>query len=198
MESRKDNNYRKKPVFGVGINDIDYYTRGTPVYLTWKSMLARCYSEYTRKGNPAYEGCSVCEEWKYLSKFKEWFDQNHIDGYQLDKDILFPGNKVYSPETCCFVPQEINKLFKGHARTKGVAVGVKKQYNKFVSEFRADGKRYRMSFDTLEDARDFYNKHRLMHLFDVSERCYKEKKLSRIICNAIINYGLEVYERESA
>lgn len=28
---------------------------------------------------------------------------------QLDKDILYPGNKEYSPNTCAFVPQFLNK-----------------------------------------------------------------------------------------
>ena len=29
----------------------------------------------------------------------------------LDKDILIKGNKLYSPNTCCFVPKRLNILF---------------------------------------------------------------------------------------
>ena len=45
---------------------------------------------------------------------KEWFDNpvnGYKEGYSLDKDILVKGNKIYSPETCCFVPQDVNILF---------------------------------------------------------------------------------------
>ena len=49
--------------------------------------------------------CSVCEEWKHFSNFKKWFDENYIEGFDIDKDILIKGNKVYSPEACSFVPR---------------------------------------------------------------------------------------------
>lgn len=67
---------------------------------------------YLPKNKPTYEGCTVCDEWLYFSNFKKWFDENYIEGFQLDKDIIIRGNKVYSPQTCCFVPKEINIISK--------------------------------------------------------------------------------------
>ena len=66
-------------------------------------------------------GCTVCEEWLNYSNFKVWYDQNRIKGMalDLDKDILFKGNKVYSPETCCFVPHAINTLFLNGKKNRG-------------------------------------------------------------------------------
>lgn len=32
--------------------------------------------------------------------------------FQLDKDILVKDNKIYNPDTCCLVPNEINSLFR--------------------------------------------------------------------------------------
>lgn len=97
----------KKEIFGFGINDL-LHTRGKKFYDTWFQMLKRCYDTEFHKKNPTYAECSVCDEWKYLSNFKMWFDKNYVDGWHLDKDILVKGNKVYSPDTCCFVPQSIN------------------------------------------------------------------------------------------
>ena len=54
--------------------------------------------------------CKVCDEWLTYSNFEKWFNKNYKEGQQLDKDILFEGNKLYSPETCCFVPSDINTM----------------------------------------------------------------------------------------
>ena len=37
----------------------------------------------------------------------------------LDKDILCKGNKIYSRETCIFVPQRINNLFTKSNKRRG-------------------------------------------------------------------------------
>ena len=89
------NVHQKGLVFDVGVNDIKGL-HGTPVYTHWKSMLMRCYSEKFKANHPAYKECSVCEEWKRLSVFKEWFDKNYQDDYDLEKDIdrRFPTDKV--------------------------------------------------------------------------------------------------------
>ena len=187
--------WNRKPVFGVGINDVSEYTRGTKAYLVWKSMLARCYSDYTRKANPAYVGCSVCEEWLVLSVFKKWFDENYIPGTQLDKDIIVRDNKVYSPDTCCFVPQEINKLFKGHTRTKSnLPHGIVRQYRKFRATIRTNGVAHRMSFDNLADAVAFYELNRSQRILDVANRFYGEGKINERTFNAIVKYGMEIHK----
>lgn len=182
-------------MFGVGINDVKEYTKGTKPYLVWKSMLARCYSDYTRRTNPAYDGCSVCEEWLTFSNFRNWFFDNYRDGMQLDKDIIVPGNKVYSPETCCFVPQEVNKLFKGHSRSSGISAGVRKQNRRYVAEFRADGRTYKASFPDLNQAQEFYRRHRSERLKAIGESYLAKGMITDRIYNAIIKYGLELYGR---
>ena len=50
-----------------------------------------------------------------------------VDGKKmnLDKDILFKGNKIYSSETCVFVPQSINMLFvKRDSKRGNLPIGV--------------------------------------------------------------------------
>lgn len=98
-------------VYGVGIlGDIGTSYRGKRrlSYTFWTRMLKRCYCEKYHKVHPTYRDCEVCEEWQYYPNFHQWFEENHIRGYDLDKDIKIDGNRVYSPETCLFVTREEN------------------------------------------------------------------------------------------
>ena len=56
-----------------------------------------------------------------LSKFAKWFysERFRIFKYELDKDILIKGNKIYSPETCCLVPHSINMLITNSGSKSG-------------------------------------------------------------------------------
>lgn len=115
-----------KKRFGVGIMDASYKVTQTsvingktkqtwtcPAYRAWVGMLERCYS--AKSCNPSYQNASVCEEWHTFSAFAQWMFAQQYEGLALDKDLL--GNdKLYSPETCVFVPQAINNLFLGCAK----------------------------------------------------------------------------------
>lgn len=102
----------KPTSFGVGfIGDGSYKSRAgkgfSRQYQSWQSMLHRCYDHRYQKRAPTYKGCSVDKDWHNFQNFAKWFDDNYIEGYQLDKDIKVKGNKIYSPDTCLFVsPQE--------------------------------------------------------------------------------------------
>lgn len=103
----------KKPkedlLHGVGIDNFeDTYGADQWSYTVWEGMLDRCYNERSTRSRATYTDCAVATCWHRYSDFKVWFDKNCIAGYQLDKDILIPGNRVYSPDTCCFVPSYIN------------------------------------------------------------------------------------------
>lgn len=136
----------KKLVFGVGINDADYPVYKTekvdgkrknvwacPFYITWNSMLRRCYSEYTHAYHPTYSGCLTDERWHYFMTFRAWMEKQDWEGKQLDKDILFPGNKVYGPDTCIFVDRKINQFV-------GEKVFAKGDYPTGVTFYEATGK----------------------------------------------------------
>ena len=92
-------------------------------YLIWHSMLQRCYDPKYHKTHPTYKGCEVEE---YLLNFQhmgKWIDENYyeVPGEEmcLDKDVLYKGNKIYSRETCIFVPERINLLFVKHNKARG-------------------------------------------------------------------------------
>lgn len=94
--------------YGVGVDDSPEGTLDA-AHVTWLAMIKRVYHKDPANPLPTYVDCSVHPSWHLYSGFKQWFDANHVAGYQLDKDILQPGNKTYSPDTCVFVPHFINQ-----------------------------------------------------------------------------------------
>lgn len=162
---------RKNPniVCGVGINDHKYPAvvnkKHVKEYKLWKSMLTRCYDERFHARMPTYTGCEVSENFKHYSYFYEWCQRQigfGLDGYQLDKDILVKGNKLYSEEICVFVPHEINYLFKDNTKINsdfGVGVSYHKPRKKFCVKIclgtNRSGK-YVGLYKTAAQAKDVY------------------------------------------
>ena len=126
-----------KLVYGVGVNDLPYRTQvwewvtkdggkrireivfKCPYYSSWNHMLERCYSEKWLESHPTYIGTSVCREWVYASEFKKWMEQQDWEGKCLDKDIIAPGSKLYSPETCAFVLKATNNFVIASDASRG-------------------------------------------------------------------------------
>lgn len=101
-------------VIGVGINDADYDTcvNGSvcPYYRKWADLLRRCYSKRFLEKRSSYKGCTVCKEWHTFSNFKRWMEKQDWEGKVLDKDLLSGDDKIYSPDTCVFLPSKINNF----------------------------------------------------------------------------------------
>lgn len=124
----------------------------------WGKMLARCYCPLTQEKKPSYVGCSVDERFLNFQEFAAWASrQVGVDlGWQLDKDILVIGNRVYGPDTCVMAPPELNKAMRRVAIKKdGLPIGVTltqkgKPYRSVVrlNNDRLDLGRY----DTIEQA----------------------------------------------
>ena len=163
---------KQELVYGVGVNDLNepVYKNGKALkfYSTWVSMLQRCYSGKFQVKCPTYIGCSVCDSWLSLSNFKEWYDANYRDGMSLDKDILIPSNKVYSPEACSFVPQYINSLMTDAGAARGnLPLGITAQKpnvkaRKISTTYRAyvcdgHGRSLSKTLKTVAEARQWYS-----------------------------------------
>ena len=86
-------------------------------------MLKRCYNSYCLNKQPTYTDCYVCELWHCYQNFAKWYEKEIYECKDekmcLDKDILIKGNKIYSPETCVFVPNRINVLFTKSNKIRG-------------------------------------------------------------------------------
>lgn len=133
---------RRSPLFGVGINDSSYITRPKidgkqlvcQAYSSWKYMLYRAYNDNYHNRFPTYLDVVVCDEWLTFSKFRVWWVDNYVEGWELDKDLLVPNNKVYSPETCVYVPNWLNSFVLNSSTTRGnnkIGVTWYKKLNKF-------------------------------------------------------------------
>lgn len=187
-----------KKVYGVGIVGKGQYTSGTGVkgkhtkmYNVWNSMLKRCYDSKIHILNSSYKDCTVCDSWLNFQEFGEWFTKNYIEDYQLDKDILIKGNKIYSPETCCFVPQEINLLLGNRKKARGIyPIGVTKQRNKFSAHVKVRNKQIHCgNFDTVDDAFLCY---KTIKELDIKARAEEFKSIiSDNVYIALINYTIE-------
>ena len=101
----------------------------------WDSINSRC------KSSPYYANSENL--FGSFQLFAEWCNQQ--DGYlnkdasgrfwHLDKDLLVSGNTAYSPDTCCFVPQYLNKIFSTSYRTGQHMLGV--HVHKQTGKYRA-------------------------------------------------------------
>ena len=171
-----------KLVYGVGVNDLGYRTQineevtengGKRImkhvfrckyYAAWIGMLTRCYSKKYLEINPSYIDARVCSEWLSAVAFKKWMEQQDWHGKCLDKDIIVPGSKLYSPETCAFVLATTNTFVVGSDASRGdYPIGV--YLCKRTSKYRAQcgnpftGKQeYLGYFLTQEEAHEAWRK----------------------------------------
>lgn len=171
-----------KLIYGVGINDADYTVVPTingkrahcKVYVNWQGMFRRCYSDLFHTKRTTYKGCTVAPEWHKFSEFKAWHDQQaYTEGMHLDKDIIYPGNKVYGPNTCVYVSSQLNTLLvKSDANRGKYPIGVFEKNDcyrdkKFQSKIRILGKNISLGYyHTPEEAHEAYAQAKIKYIQD--------------------------------
>jgi len=115
---------------GEGNHVIKIGTDKSQPYKAWHELIARCYAEKKKDTFPAYYNiCTVCDEWLCYNTFADWYVENQYEVNErlhLDKDILYAGNKIYSPKTCLLVPQRINMLFSNKPNDRGLPNGIRR------------------------------------------------------------------------
>jgi hypothetical protein len=169
------------------------YKKATKCYFTWNNMIKRCYSEKEIEGFIPYKNCSVDERWHNFQNFAEWFEKNYkpefMEGWHLDKDILFKGNKIYSPETCCFVPNQVNQLLKLKNSGNTEFLGVTEVGNKFRAVCKRSLESKHLGyFDTPEKAFKIYKVEKEKEIKRIANK-YKHQ-ITEACYKALINYRL--------
>lgn len=127
-------------IYGVGFMGVGEYDskKDRQAHSHFTSMFERCYDMVAMEKRQSYVECVVREDWYDFQGFAEWcYAQKGFNEprWQLDKDILVKGNKVYAPDRCCFVPSDINALFTKREAGRGLyPIGV---YEYSPGQFRA-------------------------------------------------------------
>lgn len=205
-QSLKDGEVKNKlypSFYGRGFIGLgDYSFKDRKVFKIWNAMLKRAYCEKHLKTHPSYKGVEVCEEWFDFQNFAGWcYKEKFYDAvdnggrsYNLDKDLLVKGSKVYSPDVCCFVPQDINKIIVSRNKLRGkypVGVSHLKQNRKFSAALNKYAKStYLGSFDTPEEAFQAYKKAKEAHIKDVANE-WKDRIDERVY-QALLNYEVHI------
>ena len=177
---------------GVGKHKVSVDKIIANEYAAWASMIKRCYSEGSAYMNKSYfRKATVCDEWHDYQNFGDWYDDNYIEcegRLHLDKDILHPGNKVYSPENCLLIPQSLNALFINVPNKTGLPNGVRKTSSeKFSSSY--NGKHLGI-FNTIEEA---YIVHTKEKKNDIIKRMEEIKDiLPEKVINAIYSFEFKL------
>lgn len=126
---------------GVGYIGDGIYKSSSEQGRSWSYMLQRCYY-YDREIYATYKDCTVCNEWHNLQTFGKWYDETHpADGikYQLDKDLKVIGNRVYSPDTCIWLPAKLNGFFVRALNPDSGIQQVRGKYRVRVSNYSLGG-----------------------------------------------------------
>ena len=193
---------------GVGYLGEGEYTlrvdnKETKCYQDWIKMLIRGYQEEWSNNHTTYKNCYVCNEWHNFQNFAKWYYEHYYEilgeRVELDKDILIKGNKVYSPETCIFVPQRINKLFTKSNKVRGkYPIGV--YYNKKENKFRAqlsilnkEGIKKRKLLGRFDTPVEAFNKYKIEKEKYIKQVADEYKKLiPQKLYEAMYNYEVEI------
>lgn len=127
----------KLKTFGIGYMGIGKFNSTNNTYYSlWATMFSNSYNQKVHESCPGFIGYSVDPIWHDFQNFAQWCEKNEKQNYHFTKDILIKGNKIYGPDTCCFIPEEINNfLYKNKKKSKIYPIGIVRQS---VSIFKAE------------------------------------------------------------
>lgn len=195
-------------LYGVGILGAKYQARINGKfmreYYTWAHMIERCFDKKLKTKQPAYENITCCKEWLNYENFYEWLHSqpNFNKWYNgkrwaLDKDILNKGNKVYSPENCCLIPQSVNCLFLKREALRGkYPIGVTYKNKGFVACCNNSiiGRREELgSYSTPENAFYFgYKPYKEKIIKQVAQIEYESGNITEECYKAMMEYQVEI------
>lgn len=170
----------------------------------WRNMMSRCY--YFSDKYKSYVDCEVCEDWLNFSNFTVWFNATHQSDsevkFELDKDMKYLGNRLYSSDNCIWLPKKLNQYInevKGATSITGVK-GVSPAFNKNgiiegKYEVRcADGKGKRAYLGTvtcLAEGYNIYKSYKETRLKLLANEYFVRGDISKEVFDIICNYKLK-------
>jgi len=157
-----------------GLKGTQYVTVADKLY---RNMLARCTPGYK---TAAYRDCK--NKFADFQEFAEWAQTQvgyYQPGWQLDKDLLCPGNRTYSRDFCTFLPPEVNLALARGSKPNSLGKGVHPSGEKYTAQLSHNGRpHYIGTFNTVGEAREAYAQARRKKLSTLAEK-YRESLDSR-------------------
>lgn len=170
-------------VQGVGIVDVQITKELKGAYETWRHMLRRSYAHEYKDRKPSYEKCEVSEEWLTFSEFLKFYQEHYRPGFQLDKDILVAGNKIYAKETCCFVPPAINGLI---VNIEGSGVHFDNNKQKYRATISREGVKKNLgNYNTSEEAQVAYKIAKKEYVIGIANKYRSNGDITEAIADAL-------------
>jgi hypothetical protein len=194
-----------KTMYGVGyVGEGEHLpcinSKLTPQYKKWTEILNRCYNRKNDGNLTTYEHCKMSDDWHNFQNFAKWYDENYYEishshlscKMHIDKDILVKGNKVYSPETCVFVPQFINNIFTKRESLRGECViGVRKVRENYVAQITMAGKKHMLG--TYKNELDAFYKYKQVKEGYIKEVANENKQYIPLkLYEALMNYEVDI------
>ena len=194
-------NLNSKLVLGVGINDM-LGAEKTKEFIKqrqmWFGVLQRCFSIKLLERRPTYKNCKVSESWLWLSNFIkdiksiENYEKSLNEGWQLDKDLLSNEGKLYSKDTCCFIPRSLNLVLSSYPKKlNGLPKGVKlSKGGRYFAILQKEGNQIFLgSYDSVEEASRVYNIAKKEHLLNIADSI--KDIVPENVYKALVNFNLE-------
>jgi len=192
---------KRSLVCGVGVNDwVGNVKVGGKLIMEcqlWQNMLKRCFTDGFKQSRPTYKDVTCSKEWLSMTNFVNDVSKMKgfgLSGWCLDKDILQKGNKLYSKDTCCFVPQEVNLLLIKSDKSRGeypVGVCFHKATGKFRARLKMEGKaKFLGYFNTPEEAFQAYKLAKEAYIKAVAQKW--QHLLDERVYSALMTYDVSV------
>lgn len=161
-------------------------------------MFTRCYNKDFHVKYSTYVVCEVSPEWHDFQVFAEWFEKTKPEGdYQLDKDLLFKGNKIYGETTCLWLPRKLNQCINLQRGSRGgypVGVSYDSRYHKLeVRCADVSGRRAFLGFFT--DKTKAFNKYKEFKkeiLDSLANDAYHNSQIDERTYLAVLNFKIEI------
>ncbi len=186
-----------------GFKDGKWIT--TQEYGKWTDMLGRCFDNKYKEKHQTYKDVTCCGRWLCFANFledfeilKQEYNWSEDEKLNLDKDILYKGNNIYSLENCILVPQWINKLFVKNDTLRGgypIGVSYHKQSKKYLAQCNINGNYKNLGrYSTIEEAFYAYKQAKEQEIKRIANDCTSKGYITKDsrLYNAMISYQIEI------
>lgn len=191
-----------KSIYGIAyIGEGEYsYSTHTHIHRTWVGMLRRCYDPYFINTRAiTYKDVIVCKEWLNFQNFAKWYEDNYYEvpneRMQIDKDILYKDNKIYSPDTCLIVPGCINVIFNKteNNKTNNLPLGCSYHHGHiYVRCITLEGTSSLGVFDKndIENAFKLYKTYKEQYIKQIADKY--SRYIPKVVYDAMYAYKIDI------